>query len=98
VTRGIGRWELDDPLAAIDAQIDVMRAAQADARADQVQNEELAVRSDHVAEQALLCAVSARERAGRSRDAARDFAHELDDLYTEREEIVPGQRPPNPRS
>lgn len=95
MVRGVSRWELDEPLEAIDAQISVLRDAYDTARADQIASEELAVAADHVADRAHRAAATARIRARQAGESARDFAHELDELYTDRQAIVPGQRPPS---
>lgn len=96
MSAGVSRWEHDDPAIVLDAQIAVLRRARADVHAELPQAEELAVRAMTLGDQGTVdraCALVEDLRA-----AAHDFSVEIDELQTERRQLLPTQRCPTSQS
>lgn len=87
---GVSRWENDEPLSAIDAQIQVMTVARTDCTRALIEAEQdviaAMVKGDRLGE------VDSRRRVASARQSVRDFTAELDELRTERARVVPAQR------
>lgn len=89
---GVHRWEDTDHVQSIDAQIAILRTARDEVRAEIPKAEELAVRAIALDDPAALdnaCAVVAELRR-----ASHDFTIEIDELQTERRQLLPMQRVP----
>lgn len=88
----MARWEQEDPLTAIDAQIEVMTKARAESTAELISAEQDVVAA--MATHDTAGEATARQRVIGARTCVRDFSAELDELRTERGQMVPRPRWP----
>jgi hypothetical protein len=88
----MARWEAQDPLQAIDAQISILTKARSESTATLINAEQDIVAA--LAHGNVAREHEARLRATGARSCVRDFTAELDELHTERAQIVPPQRWP----
>lgn len=88
----MARWENEEPLAALDAQIRVMEHARSDCFTALQAAEQDVIAS--IAKRDAAGEASARLRAASARSGVRDFSDELAELRAERVLIVPAPRWP----
>jgi hypothetical protein len=92
----MARWEQQDPVIAIDAQLDVLKAARGDLRMILPNAEELVVRA--MATGSTAAVDEALQVLEDLRICSHDFPLEIDELPEERRQLLPGQRPPSRNS
>lgn len=83
----MARWEFEDPILAIDAQLRALTDTRAACQAQLGDAEQRAVAAAHKGDDAAEA--TARTAIVDNRSAVRDYSAEIDELQTERRVLLP---------